>query len=50
MIAHKIKPNAAIITDVCHDTQTPMMNKIVSGDLACGKGPCFVIVWTSSAK
>ncbi len=39
MIAHKIKPNAAIITDVCHDTQTPMMNKITSGDLACGKGP-----------
>lgn len=39
MIAHRIKPNAAIITDVCHDTQTPMMNKIVSGDLACGKGP-----------
>ncbi|HRF99498.1 MAG TPA: M42 family metallopeptidase [Bacteroidia bacterium] len=39
MIAHKIKPNAAIVTDVCHDTQTPMMNKIVSGDLACGKGP-----------
>lgn len=39
MIANKIKPNAAIITDVCHDTQTPMMNKITSGDLACGKGP-----------
>lgn len=39
MIAHKIKPNAAIVTDVCHDTQTPMMNKIVSGDLSCGKGP-----------
>lgn len=39
MIAHKIKPNAAIVTDVCHDTQTPMMNKIVSGDLACGRGP-----------
>lgn len=39
MIAHKIKPNAAIITDVCHDTQTPMMNKITSGDLHCGKGP-----------
>lgn len=39
MIAHKIKPNAAIITDVCHDTQTPMMNKIVSGDLSCGGGP-----------
>lgn len=39
MIAHTIKPNVAIVTDVCHDTQTPMMNKIVSGDLACGKGP-----------
>jgi putative aminopeptidase FrvX len=39
MIAHRIKPNAAIITDVCHDTQTPMMSKILSGDLACGKGP-----------
>jgi len=39
MIAHKIKPDVAIITDVCHDTQTPMMNKITSGDLACGKGP-----------
>lgn len=39
MIAHRIKPNVAIVTDVCHDTQTPMMNKISSGDLACGKGP-----------
>lgn len=39
MIAHKIKPHVAIITDVCHDTQSPMMNKIASGDLACGKGP-----------
>jgi putative aminopeptidase FrvX len=39
MIAHHIKPDVAIVTDVCHDTQTPMMNKIVNGDLACGKGP-----------
>lgn len=39
MIAHRIKPDVAIVTDVCHDTQTPMMNKIVNGDLACGKGP-----------
>ncbi len=39
MIANKIKPDVAIITDVCHDTQTPMMSKIVSGDLACGNGP-----------
>ena len=39
MIARKIKPDVAIITDVCHDTQTPMMSKIASGDLSCGKGP-----------
>lgn len=39
MIARKINPNIAIVTDVCHDTQSPMMNKITSGDLACGKGP-----------
>lgn len=39
MIAHHIKPNLAIITDVTHDTSTPMINKIVQGDLACGKGP-----------
>jgi putative aminopeptidase FrvX len=39
MIAHRINPDVAIVTDVCHDTQTPMMSKIMSGDLACGKGP-----------
>ncbi len=38
MITQTIKPNIAIITDVCHDTQSPMMNKVTSGDLACGKG------------
>jgi putative aminopeptidase FrvX len=39
MIAHTIKPNAAIITDVCHDTSTPLINKIVEGDTRCGAGP-----------
>lgn len=39
MIVNKIKPDVAIITDVCHDTQTPMLNKISNGDQACGKGP-----------
>ena len=39
MIARKINPNVAIVTDVCHCTQSPMMNKITSGDLSCGKGP-----------
>jgi putative aminopeptidase FrvX len=39
MIAHRIKPNVAIITDVCHDTGTPMMDKKVQGDTKGGKGP-----------
>lgn len=39
MIARRIKPNVAIITDVTHDTTTPMINKIVEGDISCGKGP-----------
>ncbi len=39
MISETIRPNLAIITDVTHDTQTPMMNKIAQGDIACGKGP-----------
>jgi putative aminopeptidase FrvX len=39
MIAQRIKPNVAIITDVCHDTQTPMVDKIENGDLKSGEGP-----------
>ncbi|UJP65240.1 M42 family metallopeptidase [Mongoliitalea daihaiensis] len=39
MIAARIKPNVAIVTDVCHDTTAPMYSKIVSGDQAAGKGP-----------
>lgn len=39
MIAAKIKPNLAVITDVCHDTTAPMYNKVASGDLTAGKGP-----------
>jgi putative aminopeptidase FrvX len=39
MIARRIKPNVAIITDVTHDTTTPMINKMIEGDVACGKGP-----------
>ena len=39
MITENIKPNVAIVTDVCHDTQTPMINKIKHGDLFSGKGP-----------
>lgn len=39
MIAARIKPDVAIITDVCHDTQTPMVDKIENGDLKSGDGP-----------
>ena len=39
MIARRIKPNVAIITDVTHDTSTPMINKIIEGETSCGKGP-----------
>ena len=39
MIARRIKPDIAIITDVTHDATTPMINKLVQGDSACGKGP-----------
>lgn len=39
MIVEKIKPNIAIITDVCHDTTTPMIDKKEQGDYKCGRGP-----------
>lgn len=39
MIARRIKPDVAIITDVTHDTSTPMISKIIEGDIQCGKGP-----------
>ena len=39
MIARRIKPDAAIITDVTHDSTTPMINKNIEGDISCGKGP-----------
>ncbi len=39
MIVRRLKPNLAIITDVTHDTQSPMYNKKEQGDLKCGGGP-----------
>ena len=39
MIARRIRPDIAIITDVTHDTTTPMINKNIEGDVLCGKGP-----------
>ncbi len=39
MIARRIKPDIAIITDVTHDTTTPLINKNIEGEIHCGKGP-----------
>src|SRR6218665_2914318 len=39
MIARRIKPNVAIVTDVTHDTTTPMINKNIEGEVSTGKGP-----------
>lgn len=39
MIAHRLQPHLAVVTDVTHDTQSPQYNKIKQGDIACKKGP-----------
>lgn len=39
MIANTIKPDVAIITDVCHDTTTPMLDPKVFGEVKAGDGP-----------
>jgi putative aminopeptidase FrvX len=39
MITDRIKPNVAIVTDVTHDTTTPMIDKKIEGHLELGKGP-----------
>jgi len=39
MISQTIQPNIAIVTDVTHDTSTPMIEKKKEGDTQIGKGP-----------
>ncbi|GAA4270489.1 M42 family metallopeptidase [Hyunsoonleella aestuarii] len=39
MITETIKPNVAIVTDVTHDTTTPMIEKKKEGHIEIGKGP-----------
>jgi putative aminopeptidase FrvX len=39
MISRRLNPDVAIITDVTHDTYSPMYNKKQQGDTKCGKGP-----------
>jgi len=39
MITQSIKPNIAIVTDVCHDSTTPMIDKKIEGETKIGSGP-----------
>ena len=39
MIADSIKPDVAIITDVTHDSHSPMYDARLCGDVKCGLGP-----------
>ena len=39
MIAERIQPNVAIVTDVTHDTTTPMIDKKTQGFAEIGSGP-----------
>lgn len=41
MIAKRLQPDLALVTDVTHDTQTPHISKAIEGDIACGNGPCL---------
>ena len=43
MIAHHIKPDVAIVTDVCHDTTTPMIDMKKEGKTVCGEGPVLSV-------
>jgi len=39
MIAQRIKPHVAIVTDVTHDTHTPLITPKEFGDIKSGEGP-----------
>lgn len=41
LIAKQLNADLAIVTDVCHNTNTPGMNKAKDGDVKGGKGPVF---------
>jgi putative aminopeptidase FrvX len=42
MIAERLNPDLAIVTDVTHDTGSPMYEKKIHGDISCGKGPVLI--------
>jgi len=48
MITNTLKPDLAIVTDVTHDTSTPMIEAKKQGDAKIGKGP--VITYAPAVK
>ena len=43
MIAERIQPDVAIVTDVTHDTFTPMIEKVKHGEVKSGEGPSMTV-------
>jgi len=43
MIADRLKPDVAIVTDVTHDTNTPFTKMERHGETVCGRGPVLAI-------
>ncbi|MEL6676157.1 MAG: M42 family metallopeptidase [Bacteroidota bacterium] len=43
MVAERIQPDVAIVTDVTHDTFTPMIDKIEQGEIKSGEGPSMTV-------
>lgn len=41
MITHTIKPDVVIVTDVTHDTTTPLIDPKQEGDIKLGEGPAI---------
>ena len=39
MVAERIQPDVAIVTDVTHDTHTPMISQVKHGSIKTGLGP-----------
>ncbi len=44
MITQTIRPNVAIVTDVCHDSTTPMIDKKIEGETKIGKGRLLLML------
>lgn len=41
MIAKRLQADLALVHDVCHNTNTPKLNKAKDGDIKGGLGPCL---------